>query len=160
MSTICTAGDLMAWTNEGRCCKLTPKSTVNTRQMWQPSVACEENVICHLHHKEAGELKDSWEISISWFTNQFAHTLWGLDCLHPSPSYASCQPSKDCEITKSGYGHLRLHFCQNYNTKIVFFFFLIPYSFSSFPSFSSSDLLSFTVPPALGQLTAQCFTEH
>lgn len=88
-SIVCKAGDLMAWTNEGRCYKITRLLLISlqlTPTNLQPNIARVENVICHLHLKEDTALKDSSEITIS-VSNQFSQTLWGLHCLihlHPT----------------------------------------------------------------------------
>lgn len=61
-SVICKVGDLMTWTNEGRCCKITQLLLVSLRLAatnQQPSIACVKNVICHLHPKEASALKET-----------------------------------------------------------------------------------------------------
>lgn len=159
-SIICKAGDLMAWTNEGRCCKITQLLLISlqlTPTSLQPNIARVENVICHLHPKEATALKDSWEITISWFPNQFSHTPWDLYCLHPSPSYATCHiTTKHCTITKRGYRHFHFNFCQNYMRSSAVFnlpwsqfptpFFRPFYSVSTLPSLTCSAP---PVPPAL-----------
>lgn len=52
----------MAWTNEGRCYKITQLLLISlqlTPTNLQPNITHVENVICHLHLKEDTALKNS-----------------------------------------------------------------------------------------------------
>lgn len=105
-----------------------------------------ENVIHHSHPKEDSAPKDSREITISWFPNQFSHTLWGLCSLHPSQSYATCHiPIKHC--TNHIYRRLHFNFWQNYARNSAAF--NLPAPFFTKPFYSTLPSLTCSAPPVL-----------